>query len=455
MKYLHLIWAELFRRKTRTILTLLSILAAFLLFGLLNGVRESFNEAGKSAAGAERLQVGSRLSFIQALPMALNQRIAQVEGVDAVTYANWFGGAYQDPRNQLFTFAVAPNYLDLYPEVEVDPKQREAFANTRTGVLVGHTLMQRFGWKVGQKIPLQSTIFPNRDGSKNWDFDIVGTMRSTDPKNAWYDQMLLLQWKYFDESTPYNQGQAGWYVVRVDDPANADRVAKAIDALSANSANETKTMTEQAATQSWMKQMADIGLIVTSIMGAVFFTLLLLRQHHGPGGARADPRTGGAQDHRLQGWQRTRAGAGRIDPAAADRRRAGSRAGSGDRADSRREVGRHVQRDDQRRHLAARPGDDGRDRAAGRRPARNAGDAPEHRRRAGGTMNAEARGAVAFAPFEKGGHGGFAFHLMKIKSKSPSVPLLRRGKKSLSALLPRRGRKSMFVRLDLSRESLP
>jgi putative ABC transport system permease protein len=276
MKYLHLIWAELFRRKTRTILTLLSILAAFLLFGLLNGVRESFNEAGKSAAGAERLQVGSRLSFIQALPMALNQRIAQVEGVDAVTYANWFGGAYQDPRNQLFTFAVAPNYLDLYPEVAVDPKQREAFANTRTGVLVGHTLMQRFGWKVGQKIPLQSTIFPNRDGSKNWDFDIVGTMRSTDPKNAWYDQMLLLQWKYFDESTPYNQGQAGWYVVRVDDPANADRVAKAIDALSANSANETKTMTEQAATQSWMKQMADIGLIVTSIMGAVFFTLLLL-----------------------------------------------------------------------------------------------------------------------------------------------------------------------------------
>ena len=277
MKYLHLIWAELFRRKTRTILTLLSILAAFLLFGLLNGVRESFADAGKSAAGAQRLQVGSRLSFIQALPMALNQRIAQVDGVRTVTYANWFGGAYQDPRNQIFSFAVAPNYLDLYPEISVDAKQREAFNNTRTGVLVGEGLMKRFGWKVGQKIPLQSTIFPNRDGSKNWDFDIVGTMHATDKKSGgWYDQMLLLQWKYFDESTPYNQGQAGWYVVRVDDPAHADRVAKGIDALSANSANETKTMTEQAATQSWMKQMADIGLIVGSIMGAVFFTLLLL-----------------------------------------------------------------------------------------------------------------------------------------------------------------------------------
>jgi putative ABC transport system permease protein len=277
MKYLHLVWAELWRRKTRTILTLLSILAAFLLFGLLNGVRESFAEAGKSAAGAQRLQVGSRLSFIQALPMALNQRIAQVDGVEAVTYANWFGGAYQDPRNQVFSFAVAPNYLDLYPEIAVDKQQRAAFDRTRTGVLVGEGLMKRFGWKVGQKIPLQSTIFPNRDGSKNWDFDIVGVLSATDKKSGgFFDQMLLLQWKYFDESTPYNQGQAGWYVVRVNDPANADRVAKGIDALSANSPNETKTMTEAAATQSWMKQMADIGLIVGSIMGAVFFTLLLL-----------------------------------------------------------------------------------------------------------------------------------------------------------------------------------
>lgn len=277
MKYLHLIWAELFRRKTRTLLTLLSILAAFLLFGLLNGVRESFEQAGKSANGAERLQVGSRLSFIQALPMSLASRIAQVDGVRTVTYANWFGGAYQDPRNQIFSFAVAPNYLDVYPEIAVDPKQRATFDRTRTGALVGEGLMKRFGWKVGQKIPMQSTIFPNRDGSKNWDFDIVGVLRATDKKSGgFYDQMLLLQWKYFDESTPYNQGQAGWYVVRVKDASQADRVAKAIDALSANSPNETKSQTEAAATASWMKQTADIGLIVGSIMGAVFFTLLLL-----------------------------------------------------------------------------------------------------------------------------------------------------------------------------------
>ncbi|WP_140909877.1 ABC transporter permease [Cognatiluteimonas lumbrici] len=277
MKYMHLIWAALFRRKTRTFLTLVSILAAFLLFGLLDGVRSSFAQAGQTANGAQRLQTQSRLSFIQTLPISLLPRIERVDGVSAVSYANWFGGAYQDPRNQIFSFAVAPNYLDLFPEMQVDPAERARFDATRTGVLVGEKLMQRFGWEVGQKIPLQSTIFPNADGSKNWAFDIVGTVRVADEDSqAWFDQMLLLHYKYFEESTPYVDGDVGWYVVRVADVDQADRVAKAIDALSVNSDHETKTMTEQAAAQSWVKQMADIGLIVGSIMGAVFFTLVLL-----------------------------------------------------------------------------------------------------------------------------------------------------------------------------------
>ncbi|MGO4774114.1 ABC transporter permease [Lysobacter sp. 2RAB21] len=265
------------RRKTRTLLTLLSIIAAFLLFGLLDGVRESFQQAGNSANGAKRLQTGSRLSFIQPLPMSLNDRIAQVPGVKQVTYANWFGGAYQDPHNQIFSFAVATNYLDLYPEIAVPANQRKAFEATRTGALVGEGLMKRFNWKVGQKLPLQSTIFPSSDGTKNWSFDIVGTLSATDKKSgAWYDQMILMHWKYFDDSTPYNRGQVGWYVTEVKDVNQGDRVAKAIDAISANSDHESKTQTEAASAASWMKQMADIGLIVGSIMGAVFFTLVLL-----------------------------------------------------------------------------------------------------------------------------------------------------------------------------------
>ena len=277
MKYLHLIWASLFRRKTRTILTLVSIVAAFLLFGLLDAVRTSFAEAGQSANGAQRLQTGSRLSFIQTLPQSLGARIQQVPGVKTVTYANWFGGAYQDPHNQVFSFAVAPNYLDVYPEMSVSEAERKAFAAARTGVLVGEGLAKRFGWKVGDRIPMQSTIFPDKSGSKNWVFDISGVIHSTDKKAAgFFDQMMLLHWTYFDDTTPYNRGQVGWYVTRVTDVNQADRVAKAIDALSANSDHETKTMTEQAATANWMKQIADIGLIVTSIMGAVFFTLMLL-----------------------------------------------------------------------------------------------------------------------------------------------------------------------------------
>ena len=194
-----------------------------------------------------------------------------------MTWANWFGGAYQDPRNQLFTFAVAPNYLDLYPEIEVDPAQRQAWAGNRTGILVGETLMRRFGWEVGQQIPLQSTIFPNRDGSLNWSFQIDGVLRPRDGEESGFTgMMVLLHYEYFEESTPYVDGNVGWYISRVSDVRRSDAVARAIDALSANSPHETKTMSEQAAMASQLKQMADIGLIVGSIMGAVFFTLLLL-----------------------------------------------------------------------------------------------------------------------------------------------------------------------------------
>jgi putative ABC transport system permease protein len=277
MKYLHLVWASLFRRKARTLLTIVSIAAAFLLFGLLDAVRTSFDQAGQTANGAQRLQTGSKLSFIQTLPQALQPRIEQVPGVKEVTYANWFGGAYQDPHNQVFSFAVAPNYLALYPEMVTTDAERKTFADTPDGALVGERLATRFHWKVGDRIPLQSTIFPDKTGSKNWSFQVAGILHSSDKKAAgFYDQMFLLHWKYFDDTTPFNQGTVGWYVTRVTDVNQADRVAKAIDALSANSDHETRTQTEQAATASWMKQLADIGLIVGSIMGAVFFTLLLL-----------------------------------------------------------------------------------------------------------------------------------------------------------------------------------
>ncbi|UHH09648.1 FtsX-like permease family protein [Luteimonas fraxinea] len=277
MKYLHLIWSALIRRKTRTLLTVASIIAAFLLFGLLDGIRVAFVQLGQNSDGAQRLQTSSRLSMMEMLPQALSKRIELVDNIEAVTYANWFGGTYQGPRNQLFTFAVAPNYLNLYPEIVVDKAERDAFARTRTGVLVGEKLMQRFDWKVGDRIPLQSPIYPNSDGSMDWSFEIAGVIRNRGGKAGGFnDQLLLMHWSYFAESTPNVDNTVGWYISRVSDVRRADRAAKAIDALSANSPHETRTMTEGAAMASQLKQMADIGMIVGAIMGAVFFTLLLL-----------------------------------------------------------------------------------------------------------------------------------------------------------------------------------
>jgi putative ABC transport system permease protein len=258
-------------------LTLVSIVVAFLLFGLLDAVRMSFTQAGQSANGAARLHTASKLSFIQTLPQTLGPQIATVDGVKDVTFANWFGGAYREPRNQIFAFAVPHNYLDLLPEIAVANAERKAFLEIRNGALVGEQLVRRFNWKVGDRVSLLSTIYPDRNGNKSWQFEIVGALHATDKRSgSFFDQMFLLNWKYFDDTTPLNQGQVGWYVTRVAQTDKADQVAKSIDALSSNTSHETRTQNEQAVAAALVKQLADVGLIVGSIMGAVFFTLMLV-----------------------------------------------------------------------------------------------------------------------------------------------------------------------------------
>ncbi len=276
MKYFHLIWSALFRKKTRTILTLVSIIAAFLLFGLLDSVRVAFT-AGDNVAGAGRLVVTSRMSMQQALPESLGARIADVHGVKDVAYANYFGGVYQDPKNQVFSIAVSPNYLDLYSEITLPADQRAAWNATRTGAIVGAALAKRFGWKIGDKIPMTSTIWPSKSsGNNTWTFDISGIFHTADKKEAGMEQMFMFHWKYFDENNQFGAGEVHWYVVKVADPAHADAVARTIDAISANSDHETRSQTEQAFQASFIKQLINIGFVVAAIMGAVFFTLLLV-----------------------------------------------------------------------------------------------------------------------------------------------------------------------------------
>lgn len=275
MKYFSLIWSALFRSKTRTLLTLLSVVAAFLLFGLLDSVRVAFTSGG-GVAGADRLVVSSRLSLTQMLPLSLEQKIAATPGVQKVAYAAWFGGIYKDPRNFFPNFSVSPDYLDLYPEYVIPPEQMKAWQQDRTGAIVGESLAKTHGWKIGDTIPLQATIFPQKDGSNAWPLTLRGIFTVADDKKKGEENQLLFHWKYFDEANQYVNGYVGWYMVKLDNVDHATRVAKAIDAISENSDRETKSQTEQAFNQSFLKQFADIGFIVTAIMGAVFFTLLLL-----------------------------------------------------------------------------------------------------------------------------------------------------------------------------------
>lgn len=276
MKYLQLVWAALMRHKARTLFTLLSVAAAFLLFGLLDSVRGAFAGAGNSVAGLNRLVTVSKISFTLSLPKSLLERIQAVPGVANVTYANWFGGIYQDPKNFFPNEAVSPNFLDAYPEWRMSAEQRAAFHNTRTGAVAGAKLAKQFHWKVGDRIPLQGTIFPQKDGSNTWTFDLVGIYTVADPKMKAQENALLFNWDYFDEARAFGNGSVGWYVVRVADPARADTIAQAVDAISVNSDHETKTQSEHAFQLAFLSQFGDIGLIVGAIMAAVFFTLILL-----------------------------------------------------------------------------------------------------------------------------------------------------------------------------------
>lgn len=276
MRYLPLLWSGLFRKKTRTVLTLLSIVVAFALFGLLQAVQVAF-ESGADAADAKRLLTTARYSIIEPLPMSYLRRIEQVPGVVGVASADWFGAKYQNESNAFPVFAVDPaRYLDMYPEFTIAPAHREAFARTRTGAIAGKRLADRFGWKVGQKLPISSEIHPKTDGSLNWEFDLVGILDADDPAVRGNTDMVLINVAYFDEARQSGRGKTGWYIVRVADSTQARAISATIDTLFTNSPDETKTQPEKEFALGFAKQIGDIGALVTRILIAVFFTILIL-----------------------------------------------------------------------------------------------------------------------------------------------------------------------------------
>lgn len=275
MKYLPIIWRNLLRRKVRTIFTIGSIFFAFVLFGILVAVRAAFS-FGVDLAGADRLMVLNKISIIQPLPYSYGPQIRQIDGVQDITHANWFGGYYQDTRNQFPNMAVEPEgWMRMYPEFQITPEEMKAWLADRSGAIVGRDTANRFGWKVGDRVPLQATIFRRPDGAA-WEFNIVGIYDS--PVKGTDKTQLFFHWSFLDEALRNTNfsGQVGWYVIKVSDPDRSPEIAKKVDTLFSNSPAETKTDTEKAFVAGFAKQMGNIALITQLITAAALFMILLV-----------------------------------------------------------------------------------------------------------------------------------------------------------------------------------
>jgi putative ABC transport system permease protein len=269
MKYFRLVWANLRRKKVRTTLTIGSFMVALFLFGLLAAVRTAFSFR-VDVAGVDRLNAINKVSLILPLPFSYRDRLMQMEGVAGVTYASWFGGIYQDERNFFPQFAVDKDtWLEVHPEYVVPQEQREAFLRDRQACLVGRSLAKRFGFKVGERIPLKGTLWPG-----TWEFNVAGIY---DGKRSDADtSTMFFRSDYLEERRSFGKGTVGWYVVKLSNPDDAVKVVKAIDESFANSPYETLTQTEQAFAASFAKQIGNVQFLIMSIGTVVFLTLLLV-----------------------------------------------------------------------------------------------------------------------------------------------------------------------------------
>lgn len=275
MNHLSLITKNLGRKKLRTCLTIVSVFVAFLLFGLLFSLEQAFS-SHVELAGQDRLITLHKLSLVESLPVRYLEKIKATPGVNEITHGTWFGGYYQDDRNPVTTYAVDKDtYLKVYSELQIEPEQYNNWLKSRAAVLVGEAYASRFGWKVGDVIPLSSSIWFNRSTrNMTWEVEIAGILKGKTKEATTQD--ILLGYEYLNESRVRSNDTVGWYGFTVNDPSKNDMLAKQIDEKFANSDSETKTSTEKAFIDAFADQLGDIGKIVTAVVGAVFFTILLI-----------------------------------------------------------------------------------------------------------------------------------------------------------------------------------
>lgn len=271
MKYLSLVWSGIWRRRMRAALILLQVTIAFVLFGVLQGLDTGINQA-IAKAHANRMYVLSRVSSGDSLPFALLSQIQQVPGVVSVSYENGIGGTYQNPDQQLSADGVdAASFARIFSEIVIPPSQLEALVRTRTGAIAGEKLMQRYGWKIGQRIPMQSPVV-QRNGSSTWTFDIVGTF--TEPDDPDQANFLIANYAYLNEARAANRDTVSDFVVQIDDPKRSATIGHDIDQLFANSPHETRTQSESDLVSNQVQRIGDIGFLAHAVTAAAFFALL-------------------------------------------------------------------------------------------------------------------------------------------------------------------------------------
>lgn len=272
MKYLPLLWKNIWRKKFRTFVTMAAVFVAFVLFGLLMALRMAFT-MGIDVAGADRLVLIHKVSLIQPLPQSYQARLQSVAGVEAVTHSSWFGGSYQNTPNAFATIVVEPEpFMKMYPEYELPPEQMTAWLNDRQGAVVGRVIADRYGWKIGDRVPIAADIWRPKVGN-TWEFNIVGIYDGAEGTDR---TQFFFRYDYFDENRGFGTGTVGWYIVKISNPDQAVELSQRFDDMFANSPAETKTTTEKGFLDSFAKQIGDVGAIFTAIIVAALFNILMV-----------------------------------------------------------------------------------------------------------------------------------------------------------------------------------
>lgn len=276
MKYLRLVWAGIWRKRVRTILTMFSIVTAFVLYGTLHGVTAGVDGAIEEMSAA-RLRVMNRINIIDSLPLAYKGLIEALPNVEKVAYYQTLAAYYQDPKDGIGVGAVDVDaMLDVYPEIVLPDEQRAAMRTTRTGAVIGQDMADRWGWKIGDRVPVTSRVFAKADGSRDWVFDIVGIYDFADAYEGFNANEMWVNFEYFDEERVLSKGLVLLYFIGIDDAELAAPISESVDALFANSPSPTQTMNEKDFIRAQLAQLGDLDFFVTAIIGAVFFTLLFL-----------------------------------------------------------------------------------------------------------------------------------------------------------------------------------